>query len=162
MANENVFLVPCDPGNFDRTVGSPVGLEEYPDRPAPLDEYTSARFWGVRDGEGNRSYFEKMEPDDLVVFYQNGTYIGVGYIETTFEDEEGWVRSTFWQNAPSTLIYIIREYATISVPKNQVNTIFGYSEGYYPQGLMRVADDRLTNRVGAIKRALETVSEEGL
>lgn len=160
MADENVFLVPCDPGNFDRTVQSPVDLREYPDRPTPFDEYTEARFWGVRDGEGNRSFFEKMEPDDLVIFYQDGRYIGVGYIESTFEDEEEWVRSTFWKNAPSTLIYIVREYSTISVPKAQLNTIFTYSDGYYPQGLMRVANDRVSNQVEAIKRALETVSEE--
>lgn len=40
----NVFLVPCDPGNYDRTVALPVDLSEYSDRPDPLQDMTEARF----------------------------------------------------------------------------------------------------------------------
>lgn len=156
---ENVFLVPCDPGNYDQTVGSPVDLSEYPDRPDPLQNMTTARFWGARDGEGNRTYFEKMEPGDLVLFYQDTRYISAGYIGTTFEDEDGWVRTTFWQNAPSELIYTINEFTTISVPRSKVNRIFKYTSDYYPQGLTRVADKRVSNRLAAIKLALENASD---
>jgi len=155
----NVFLVPCDPGNYDRTVSSPVALCEYPDRPDPLQNMTEARFWGARDGEGNQSYFAKMRPGNFVLFYQNSQYIGVGFIGTTFEDESGWVRTTFWKNAPSKLIYTINDFSSISVPRSKVNQIFDYKNDYYPQGLTRVADDRFTRRLAAIKLALEKVSD---
>lgn len=91
------------------------------------------------------------------MFYQNNSYIGVGYIGETFEDDAGWVRSTFWRNAPSQLIYTIEDFSAISVPREKVNSIFGYSEQYYPQGLSRVSDANVTNRVQAIKKALENV-----
>lgn len=158
MTGSNVFLVPCDPGNYNRTVSSPVDLTDHPDRPAPLDKMETARFWGARDGEGNRAYFEKMEPGDLVLFYQDKRYIGTGFIGTTFEDDSGWVRTTFWRNAPSELIYTIEEFSSISVPYSKINRIFDYSEGYYPQGLTRVADGRVTRRLKSIKRAVEKVS----
>jgi hypothetical protein len=119
----------------------------------------TARFWGARDGEGNRSYFEKMEEGDLVLFYQEKQYIGVGYVGTTFEDESGWVRTTFWRNAPSRLIYTIEEFSSVAVPRRKINAIFDYSEGYYPQGLTRVADHRVTKRLASIKLATERVSE---
>ena len=154
----NVFLVPCDPGNYDRTVGSSVDLSEYPERPDPLQNMTEARFWGARDGDGNQSYLEKMEPGDLVLFYQDAQYIGAGFIGTTFEDEAGWIRTTFWKNAPSTLIYTINDFKLISVPRSKVNRIFDYTTDYYPQGLTRVADNRVSNRLGAIKLALEKTS----
>ena len=32
----NVFLVPCDPGNFDQTVGSAINLTDYSDHPPAL------------------------------------------------------------------------------------------------------------------------------
>ena len=158
MPSSNVFLVPCDPGNFETTVKSAVDLTEYPDRPEPLQGLDEGRFWGARSGDGNRAYFKKMTPGDLVLFYQNGNYIAVGKIGTTFEDTDGWVRAKFWKNAPSQLIYTIDEYESVLVPRAKVNTIFDYNDEYYPQGLMRVADSRVTNRVDAIKRAIEMTS----
>lgn len=120
----------------------------------------TGRFWGARDGKGNRSYFEKMEPGDLVLFYQDKRYIGVGFVGTTFEDDSGWVRTTFWRNAPSELIYTLEEFSSISVPRSKVNRIFDYSEEYYPQGLTRVADGRVARRLKSIKRAVEKVSAQ--
>jgi len=155
----DVFLVPCDPGNYGRTVASPVDLREYPDRPDPLQNIDKARFWGARDGKGNKSYFEKMETGDLVLFYQDSQYIGVGFIETTFHDEAGWARTTFWENAPSESIYTINDFDSISVPRSKVNRIFDYKTDYYPQGLTRVVDNRVSNRLTAIKLALKKASD---
>ena len=95
MSGTIVPLLLFDLGNYDRTVAPPVDLREYTNCPDSLQDMTESRFWGARDGEGNRSYFEKMEPCDLVPFYQDSQYISAGYIGTTFEDEDGWVRTTF-------------------------------------------------------------------
>lgn len=152
---ENVFLVPCDSPNFDRTVLGGINLDEFSDRPAALDNYDKVRLWGARVGEANRSHFEKMVPGDLALFYQEGKYIGIGTIRKTFHDERGWVSSKFWGGAPSKLIYTIDDFKEIAAPKGSVNTIFDYKEKYYPQGLTRVADNRVTYRLKAIKLALE-------
>jgi len=120
--NSNIFLAPCDSENFDRTVLSEVDLNEYPDHPDALSAWDSVRFWGVRDGETNRNYFEKMASGDLVLFYQDGEYIGTGRIKTTFEDEEMWASKTFWKNAPSNLIYTLDDFTRISVPKKNVRS----------------------------------------
>ncbi|MFK5604854.1 hypothetical protein [Haloferax volcanii] len=150
----NVFLVPCDPGNFRETVLTHVELDDYPDHPAALSNLESVRFWGARDGESNRNYFEKMESDDLVLFYQDGQYVGVGFVGLTFEDSSDWASTTFWRNAPSNLIYTITEFDEVAVPRAAVNRIFGYDDEYYPQGLMRVASGRVSRRPVVIKRAV--------
>lgn len=151
----DVFLAPCDPENFDRTVGSPVDLSEFPDHPDPLSEMDEVRFWGARAGSGNRNHFEKMASGDLVLFYHDGRYVGVGWVGTTFEDDDEWASSTFWRDAPSHLIYTIEDFTPVSVSRAAVNSVFDYSDGYYPQGLMRVADKRVDNRAEAIKLAVE-------
>lgn len=159
MAENNVFVVQDDSEDLDRTVRSPADLSEHPDRPEPLRNAEAVRFWGVEDGETNRSYFEKMESGDLVLFYRDGSYVGVGYIDATFEDEDGWVADAFWDDHRSERIFTLRDFSTVSVPREKVNTIFDYSGSYTPSGVMRVADNRVTNRVAAIKRAVETVSD---
>jgi hypothetical protein len=157
-ANADVFLAPCDPGNFNRTVRSAVNLTEHPDRPKPLADVETARFWGARHGERNTAFFEKMNAGDLVLFYQESRYIGIGIVGRTFWDDEGWVRSTFWGNAMSRGIYLLEDFAEICVPRRKINRLFSYERDYYPQGLSRVADSRVTNRPRAIKLAVERVS----
>lgn len=155
----NVFLAPCDSPNFDETVVSPVNLDEFPDHPAGFNGKQTVRFWGVRDGPQNQANFEKMQSGDLVLFYQDGSYIGTGWVGTKFEDEEDWASTTFWRNAPSNLIYTIQEFHSVQAPKSAVNRIFDYVSDYHPQGLMRVADDRLRNRPKAIEQALIQYTE---
>ena len=158
--SSSVFLAPCDPENFERTVRSEVDLSEYPNHPEALSGRQSVRFWGAREGSRNVTYFEKMKPDDLVLFYQDGTYVGSGWIRLTFEDSEQWASTTFWNNAPSTLIYSVEGFTPVSVPKAAVNRIFGYDDGYTPQGLIRVAASRVDNQLAAIKRALTQYTDK--
>lgn len=155
-----VFLAPCDPGNFDRTVLSEVDMTEYPDRPEEFAGLETVRFWGAREGSQNENYFQKMQSGDLVLFYQDGTYVGAGWIGRTFEDESKWASTTFWNGAPSTLIYTIENFSHVAVPKRAVNHIFGYAEGYNPQGLLRVAESKVNRRPKVIKRALEKYTEK--
>lgn len=155
----NVFLVPCDPGNFDRTVLSTVEPSDYPDSPEALADREGVRFWGARAGESNEGYFEKMEQGDLVLFYQDGNYIGVGFVGKTFVDENAWASETFWNSAPSTLIYTVEEFTPVSVPRRAVNRIFDYTADYYPQGLSRVADERINRHPLVVMRAVEKYDE---
>jgi len=103
----NVFLVPIDPENFDRTVQSAVDLTEYDDRPDPLADLDEVRLWAVDDDSGNGSTFERMEEGDLLLFYHDGEYLATGRVGTAFEDEDRWVSSTFWTAFPTTRVYTI-------------------------------------------------------
>lgn len=151
----NVFLAPCDPENFDLTVREPVDATLYDDAPPEIADEDELRFWGVRDGAGNERFFEKMAPGDLVLFYQGGTYVGTAWVDQTLEDEDRWASTTFWDDAPANRIYTLSEFVPVSVPRAAVNAIFDYGADYYPQGLMRVADSRVTSRPAAIKLAVE-------
>lgn len=158
--SSDVFLAPCDAGNFDRTILSEVDLREYPNRPEELSRMDTVRFWGAREGARNEDYFDRMNSGDLVLFYQDGTYVGTGWVGITFEDDERWASKTFWDNAPSRLIYTVEEFTSVSVPKEAVNRVFGYDREYNPQGLIRVAASRLGNPPVVIKHALEKYTEK--
>lgn len=152
-----IFLARSDPENFDRTVLSEIELRDYPDYPDVFSEMETVRFFGA---PGSRTdAFEKMNTGDLVLFYQNGEYVGAGWIGTTVEDDQQWASTTFWSDTSSTLIYTVQGVTPVSVPITAVNQIFGYADGYTPPNLMRVAGDRIDNRPEAIKRALEKYTD---
>lgn len=159
-SDANVFLAPCDPGNFGRTVRSAVDLTEYPDRPEMFNGSDEVRFWGARDGSRNRSYFEKMSSGDLVLFYQDGIYVAAGLIGTTFEDDDAWASTTFWEDAPAQFLYTVEDLTEITVPRTALNRIFDYDGSYTPQGLTRVADGRVTKEPAVIKHAVEKYSQK--
>lgn len=158
--SSNVFLIPCDSSDCERTVLSAIDLTEYPDHPVALADMESVRLWGAGDESDEQTYFEKMESGDLVLFYQDDEYVGTGWIGTTFEDEENWARTTVWDETSFHSLYTIDEFTPVSVSMSAVNTIFDYAENYTPSGLMRVASDRVTNRPEAIKLAVEKYSEK--
>jgi hypothetical protein len=151
--SSNVFLARSGPEDFDQTVLSEVNLSGYPDHPEAFSEMKTVRFFGAP--ESRRGAFEKMNADDLVLFHQNGEYVGIGWIGTTFEDDQQWASTAVWSDTSSTLIYTVERFTPVSVPTTAVNRIFGYADGYTPPNLMRVAADRVANRPKVIKRALE-------
>ncbi|MFC6726774.1 hypothetical protein ACFQE1_20850, partial [Halobium palmae] len=155
----NVFLVPCDADDFDRTVRTAVEVGDLPERPAALDDASAVRLWGVPDGSSNESYFEKMADGDLLLFYRDGEVVGTGRVGRTFEDEDGWVSETFWEDTDASRVFTVEEFAAVSVPTSAVNRLFGYADGYTPQGFMRVADDRVPGRLDAVELAVSEYSE---
>jgi len=155
---KNVFLAPCDSPNFDDTVRNAVDLTHSSAHPASLNDTDEVRFWGARVGSQNENYFEKMQNGDLILFYQNGEYVGTAWVDFKFRDDEGWASSNFWRGGSSRLIYTLIDFTEVSIPKEKVNTIFGYSAEYNPRGLIRVNPDNVNNRPAAIKLALERIS----
>lgn len=154
----NVFLAPCDSGAFDDTVRAPVDLSDA-DPPEAIAHLDSVRLWRAPAGDRNRSFFEKMQPEDLVIFHQEDSYVGVGRVGVTFEDDENWAATHYWQDAPSQLVYTVEDFVPLSIPRVAVNRLFDYGPGYAPQGLSRVADGRVNNSPAAIRRALELYDE---
>ncbi len=114
-----IFLARSDPENFDRTVLSEIELRDYPDYPDVFSEMETVRFFGAP--ESRTDAFEKMNTGDLVLFHQNGEYVGAGWIGTTVEDDQQWASTTFWSDTSSTLIYTVQGVTPVSVPITAVN-----------------------------------------
>ena len=152
----NVFLAPCDFADFDATVATPVSFEEDEDVPDTLADLGTARVWTVPEGDQNRSNFEKLETGDLLLFYDGDTFVGTGRVGETLEDD--WA-TTRWEGVETGLIFTVEDFEDVSVPRGAVNRIFEYSESWNPGGLMRVAEDRVTNEPAAIKLAVERYGE---
>ena len=155
----SAFLVSVESGDFERTVVTPVGLREHPDRPDALADLDEARLWGATARAGNRPPFERMTGGDLVVFHRDDALVGVGRVGRTFEDGEGWVTSTFWEGVPARLVYTVEDFSEVAVPRAAFNRVLDYDPGYAPPDLARVADERLPHDLGAVKFALERYAE---
>jgi hypothetical protein len=148
----NIFLARSTPADFNATVRSAVETDNNPELPEQIAELESVRFFGAPESRADT--FEKMTAGDLVAFHQDGEYVGVGSIGTTFQDDNKWATTTVWNDTSTPLIYTVADFIPISVPSAAVNRIFGYADGYSPPALMRVASNRVTNRPEAIKHAL--------
>ncbi len=154
----SVFLATCDSKDFDRTVQSPIEIGKYDHPPETVSDAESVRLWGVPESSSNETNFAKLQSGDLVLFLQDGTYVGAGTVQTTFEDE--WASTAVWTETSATLLYTIEDFTSVTVPKAAVNRIFGYSDSYTPPNLIRVAEERVTNSPEAIVRALEKYTEK--
>jgi len=155
---EQVFLVSSDPEHFERTISEPVDLGEYDDLPDPLSGVDSARLWVVPDGTRNEETFERMLPGDLVLFYHDGQYVGVGRIGATFDDG-GWVAGSLWEAEASSNAFTVTDFVPLAIGRAAVNRLFDYGGTYVPQGLMRVSPDRVTATVPAIELAVTRFDE---
>ena len=151
--SSNIFLARSSPADFDATVRSAVAVDEYPDSPDPIAGMETVRLFAAPETKGDT--FEKMTAGDLVLFHQDGEFVGTGRNKTTVEDDQQWAASTFWSDTQSPLIYLIEDFTPVAVPISAVNRIFGYADGYTPPNLMRVASNRVDNRPKAIEHALK-------
>lgn len=156
---EQVFLVSIDPTSFERTVASPVDLTAHDDGPDDLDGVESARLYAVPEGTRNEETVERMLSGDLLVFYADGTYVGVGRVGTTFEADADWVAEVVDDDEASPHVVSVDDFAPLDIERAAVNRLFDYGPTYTPQGLMRVAPERVTANVPAIELAVKRFDE---
>lgn len=152
--DRQLFLVPYDQPNFKWTVVGP-DAEEGPALTADelskvgidLDNDTQPiRIWGVRPGQGNDSKYEILQPDDYLLFYNTKKYRWVGVVDGKFQtdgfDDEYWVDGTNCRN-----LYSVKRLEQIDLSREALNDTFDYEtkgdNPWYPQGLQRVAPEKL-------------------
>ncbi|MFB6298696.1 MAG: hypothetical protein ABEH65_00365 [Halobacteriales archaeon] len=154
---ENVFVIPISDDaseDYEHTVMTPLDLDELADRPEALDSMGEVRLWGVRTDTNPEQLFEKIQPGDLLVFYRDGTYIGVGTVGITFEDAADWTGETLWDGGSARYLYTVESFRSINVPRGAINRIFDYSTSYTPPRPMRVAEDRVSAKIRSIHLAI--------
>ena len=149
-----VFLVSIDPADFERTVASPVDLAAAEGRPDALAAHESARLGVAPEGSRAAETFERMAPGDLVLFYAEGGYVGVGRVGET-ADDGGWTAGSLWDGDGSPHVYTVTDFVPLDIARSAVNRLFDYGAGYTPNGLMRVAPERVTASVPAIELAVK-------
>lgn len=157
-AGSNVFMVAVDPEQFRATLASPVDLTAHEDRPAALADLEAARIGAVPPGDRNEQMFDRMAPGDLVLCYAEGTYVGVGRVEATFDDGD-WAGDALWSGADVAGGYVLSDFVEVSVPARAVNALFDYAADYTPGGVIRVADGRVGSSLAAIRVAVERYSD---
>lgn len=145
------WLLPADEPSFQQTLIQPIDLSDQQDKPRNFPDYT--RVWGVRTDleqggwERNRRNLERMETGDPLLIYRNSTsqYHAKGRIGEFWHTS--YIRDEFWNGGPAVDVFSIQDYEEISISPEVVNKLLEYKEGFRPQGLWRVSDDRPVDRL---------------
>jgi hypothetical protein len=93
-----------------------------------------------------RSFFDAMQPGDIVLLSEEGTKRFTHYTQVTFKLVNKALGDDLWpiKGANSwELIYFLRNIRRISIPKSEFVTKFGYQPNFDVPGITRVLDDRI-------------------
>lgn len=130
---------------FSETVTTPVREEDLP------PQFTQeTRIWGIRDSELNRRFYEKLEFKDLLLFYKNFQYIGIGKTGEKFTNNQ--FTSTHWGEVDAELLFEIDSFSSIETPIEEINQMFDYTESFLPQSFRRVSNSahaKMRQKVGS-------------
>jgi hypothetical protein len=149
---QNLWLVPVDEQSFQQTLGEPIDISDWPNRPDTFPE--EARIWGVRTDpeqgswERNKRNLERIEQGDPLLIYRNSTsqYYATGRVGPMTHTE--YIRDEYWDGGPALDVYVVEDYnADIDIDRAIINNLLGYKKSFWPQGFWRVSDDRPINRV---------------
>lgn len=151
-----MYVVAADAADFDATVASPAPLDDF-DAPDALSGHDSARVWHVEDDD---DLFDGMAEGDLLLFYGDGRYVGVGAVGTAFHDEDRAIADALWTDTTSGLLYTVEEYESVDLSRAAVHAVFDYSANYYPSTPMAVPDGRVDNSLAAIREAIVRYDED--
>jgi hypothetical protein len=147
-----LWLIPVDEASYRRTLAQPVDLSDWGERPPAFPE--SPRVWGVRTDpeqgswERNKRSLERMEPGDPLLIYRNSEsrYTATGRVGPMTHTE--YIRDMYWDGGPALDVFVVEEYDdSVDVAPEAVNQLLEYKDGFWPQGLWGVSDDRPTGRI---------------
>lgn len=156
--------------NFETSVKKLFQLSDISDGMALIDDHMrselEARFghrafgvWGTKAGRG--SSWEYMREGDRVLFYYDGMYIAYATIAFTTISKE--MATSIWGTEDTgetwECLYFVVETKLISVPREQVNRLVGYSENFRPRGLISVNRDISEDLINALSSAGSSVEQ---
>jgi len=146
---------------FDQTVDSPLDVSADP--PEELEEFSQVRVWGTTEGKGEkkRTTFEAMTTGDAILFLHDGGFIASGRIGETFENPE--LGELIWGTSESRFVYTVTDYQTMSVPRQEVWDLLGYSENYPLYGFSRASDDAISSLLqtyNSVEEAFQALRNE--
>ncbi|WP_143920347.1 hypothetical protein [Halorhabdus utahensis] len=131
---------------FRRTVENGLDIDE--SAPSALQDYERVRIWGTESSQATqggggikRTAFRNMESDDILLFYSEGEFFASARVEQKFENPD--IGEWAWNSPESDWTYTLQDFDSISVPKEEVWDLLGYSQNYRLQGLTQVSEDAI-------------------
>ena len=109
--------------------------------------YPKSQFivWGAVPGPSNEPKWERMNPGDFILIYNQGFIKYVG--EIAYKVRSKKLAKYFWGVRPDgktwELIYFIRNEKEVNIPFSKVNKLLGYAESFRPQGFTNVDQVRV-------------------
>ena len=126
---------------FGDTVASPVSVPA--EAPEDFQKQEETRIWGTTSGSQSRTFFEEMEPGDIVLFYKDGVFFAAGRVGRAFENPA--VGDALWDNPDSRFIYTVTDYQEIEVDRKRIADLLGYEDNWVPYGFLRVSQDAVSS-----------------
>jgi len=123
-----------------------------------------AKVWGANIGPTNESKWKKMDEDTTFLVYHDGKYVARGRFGFKVRNEE--LATHLWgtkDGIPWELVYFIKDYEEINLPKITLNKALGYRLNYSPQGSTFVSQskvDELISKHGSLDAALDSLVDK--
>lgn len=144
--SKDVFLVPVTFPEFERTVLNTIDISKIRVNSSAVKKIpnpTSTRVWGVKNSTLNKRFYDKMDSEDLLLFYHNDKYRYAGKVGEKFESNI--VSNEFWSGIDADLLYTIDSFAPINLPREKLNKICEYKTSFQPQSIRRISNSAYRN-----------------
>ena len=159
-------MVPVGPGwidHFQRTVENTVSVQNEEHLPEELMGTEEIRIWGTTESKSHkkRAHFEKMDTDDIVLFYNDGEFFSSARVDQKFDDP--LLGEAIWDNPGSRWIYTLSDFNEISLFREELWELLGYEEGYQLRGMERVTNERINSllqQYNSVEEALQDFRED--
>jgi len=103
--------------------------------------------WGAVPGPSNIRFWERMEPGDIVLIYNQGAIRFVGEISAKVRSKD--LARNFWRETPAgetwELMYFIVNEEKVDVPIDKLNPLLGYKDNFRPQGFLMINEKAVQN-----------------
>jgi ERCC4-related helicase len=135
--------------HYQRTVLKGVPLPEAikfdPEAEVASEDKKLVRVWGVEPSQLNLSRWERLQPNDIVAFFNGKLLTSIGRISRTIRSSD--LARNFWgeDKAGGTweLACYVVSLTEIRLPISSLNTALGYAADYKPQGFTISEESRV-------------------
>jgi hypothetical protein len=137
--SQDAFLIPVTSPEFERTITSPIDLTELPIPNSTIQEIDTpenVRIWGVKNSSLNRKFYDKMTVGDYLIFYYDDHYRYFGRAGHKFKTDI--ISKEYWGNISADMLYTIRDFEHIDIPRESLNQVCDYKSNYQPQSIRRI------------------------
>jgi hypothetical protein len=101
--------------------------------------------WGSVPGPMNEPPWDKMEPGDVVLIYNNGHIRFAGEVAAKVRSSD--LARFFWKETEDKvtweLMYFIVNEEKVNVPLSKLNPLLGYKENYAPRGFTQINQEKV-------------------
>ena len=133
---EKIYLIPVVYPEFKKSAENTIDITEYNIKSNTLKKLQNprrSRIWGVKEGNQNKHFYQKMDKGDVLLFYNRDEYVYSGEVGVKFENQE--ISRHYWDGISANLLYSINDFQSLELPKEVINQACEYKEHYQPQSL---------------------------